>query len=87
MSPTMGLDSHTTPNTEQPPSFNPPTGNFVSKKRDVVEERPGIIETSNIDPLTHSSSTKDEEGLAKKATNMASEAATKTYEMVTGERK
>ncbi|KAL0579945.1 hypothetical protein V5O48_002029 [Marasmius crinis-equi] len=65
----------------------------------VVEARPGIIESANIDPLnensnkddgwanaksTTTSSSSGGESLTSKATNMASDMANKAYETVVG---
>ncbi|KAF9069933.1 hypothetical protein BDP27DRAFT_1324830 [Rhodocollybia butyracea] len=64
----------------------------------VIEGRPGIIETSNIDPLNHDPNKDDwantkqpqaartTEGFVSTATTKVSEAANKAYEKATGQK-
>ncbi|KAK7043614.1 hypothetical protein VNI00_008225 [Paramarasmius palmivorus] len=66
----------------------------------VVEGRPGIIETTNIDPLNENSNKDDgwanatstpgqrqQGGIAATATSMVTDAANRTYEVLTGQKK
>ncbi|ESK93053.1 hypothetical protein Moror_8956 [Moniliophthora roreri MCA 2997] len=65
----------------------------------VIEGRPGIIETTNIDPLNENSNKDDGwanaksnpaqqgGGIAATATSMVTDAANKTYEVLTGQKK
>ncbi|KAK1232963.1 hypothetical protein PQX77_003877 [Marasmius sp. AFHP31] len=75
-------------------TFYPDENAVKNQQAGVVEARPGIIESSNIDPLNENSnkddgwanakSTTSDESLTSKAANIASDATTKTKEMFTG---
>ncbi|KAJ8078625.1 hypothetical protein AAF712_001389 [Marasmius tenuissimus] len=69
--------------------------NLDKQQHGVVEARPGIIESSNIDPLNENSNkddgwanatstTNSGESMTSKATNMASDTVNKAKEMLTG---